>query len=134
FSSASRSDTSDAYLLSALLVHHVRQQYGAAVPGAIAARVRMGTAFPEAFVLETGVTPEAAATAAWSAYRRSTAWVRAVTSPSAAWTAILVLAFAAFAAQRRRRARRRRRWDEEEAEAAAHAARAVAAVPAVVVP
>lgn len=114
FVSESRSDTAQAYLLSALLVHHVRGRYGAAVPGAIARRVASGTGFAEAFEAETGLTPDRAADEAWAGYRRWTEWVPAVTSPSAAWAAIVVLALVAFAAQRRRRARRRRQWDEED--------------------
>jgi hypothetical protein len=115
FISDSQSETEQAYLLSALLVHHVRERYGAAVPGAIARRVASGTAFADAFRAETGVTPDRAADDAWAGYRRWTEWVPAVTSPSAAWAVIVLLALLAFAAQRRRRARRRRQWDEEGA-------------------
>jgi hypothetical protein len=114
FASDSATDTTQAYLLSALLVADLRERYGAAIPGAIAGRVGAGTSFAEAFRLETGVTPDAAADQAWAGYRRWTAWVPAVTDPAAAWLLILLLAFVAFIAQRRRRARRRRQWDEEE--------------------
>jgi len=113
FVSESQSETEQAYLLSALLVHHVRSRYGAAVPGAIARRVASGTVFADVFRAETGLTPDRAADEAWLGYRRWTEWVPAVTSPSAAWAAIVVLALLAFAVQRRRRARRRRQWDEE---------------------
>jgi hypothetical protein len=115
FESPSESDTRQAYLLAAVLVDDLRRRHGPGVPGAIAARVSTGVSFDEAFLLETSETPDRAAERAWAAYRRWTAWVPAVTSPSAAWTAILILACAAFIAQRRRRARRRRAWDEEEA-------------------
>lgn len=114
FASDAVSDTQQAYLLSALLVDDLRERYGAAAPGAIAKRVGAGAPFAEAFVRETGVTPDAAAAQAWAGYRRWTAWVPAVTDPAAAWLLILLLAFVAFIAQRRRRARRRRQWDEEE--------------------
>ena len=114
FASPSESDTAQAYLLSALLVHDLRERHGPAIPGAIAGRVAAGVPFVEAFRLETGVTPGAAADEAWADYRRWTAWVPAVTSPSAAWTMILVLALVAFLAQRRRRARSRKRWDDED--------------------
>lgn len=114
FVSPSESDTIRAYLLSARLVHDLREQHGHGVIGAVARRVASGLPFDEAFRAETGIAPDAAADAAWAGYRRWTAWVPIVTSPSAAWTLILVLAVVAFAAQRRRRARRRRRWDEEE--------------------
>jgi hypothetical protein len=115
FVSPSRSETEQAYLLSALLIDHVRDRYGAAVPGAIARDVAAGMTFTQAFQSETGLTPDRAANEAWAGYRRWTAWVPAVTSPSAAWASIVMLALLAFVAQRRRRARRRRRWDEEGA-------------------
>jgi hypothetical protein len=114
FVSPSQSETTQAYLLSALLVHDLRERHGPAIPGAIARRVASGVPFIEAFQLETGVTPDAAAAEAWDAYRRWTEWVPAMTSPSAAWTLILVLALIAFVAQRRRRAHRRRQWDEQD--------------------
>lgn len=114
FVSDSQSETEQAYLLSALLVHHLRERYGAAVPGAIARRVASGMAFADAFRAETGVTPDRAADEAWAGYRRWTEWVPAVTSPSAAWAVTVLLALLAFAAQRRRRARRRRQWDDED--------------------
>lgn len=113
FVSQSASQTRQAYLLSAVLMHDLRERHGPALPGAVVRRVAAGMPFDAAFEAETGTSPDAAADAAWAAYRRWTAWVPAVTSPSAAWTLILVLAFVAFAAQRRRRARRRRQWDED---------------------
>lgn len=114
FTSPSHSETTRAYLLSAVLVHNLRQRHGPGVPGAIARRVAEGAAFDRAFEIETGESPDAAASASWASYRRWTAWVPAVTSATAAWTLILVLAFVAFVVQRRRRARRRRQWDEED--------------------
>jgi hypothetical protein len=114
FARDSQSETTQAYLLSAALVHDVRERHGPESPGAVAARVARGVPFARAFQEETGVSPDAAAADAWAGYRRWTAWVPAVTSTSAAWTLILALAFLAFVAQRRRRARRRRQWDEED--------------------
>ena len=114
FESANQSETTLAYLLATVLVDDLRQRHGPGLPGAIAARMAMGTSFDEAFRLETSETPDAAAARAWAVYQRWTAWVPSLTSPSAAWTIILLLAIAAYVAQRRRRARRRRQWDEEE--------------------
>jgi hypothetical protein len=105
FGSGNQPDTTQVYL---------RRRHGADLPGAIAARVATGVPFDQAFLLETSETPDAAAARAWAAYRRWTAWVPAITSPSAAWTVILILACVAFVVQRRRRARRRRQWDAEE--------------------
>jgi hypothetical protein len=115
FRAMTQPDTADAYLLSTALVDHLRRQHGAAVPGAIAARVAQGAPFAEAFVLETGTTPDQAAVEAWSAYRRWVAWIPSVTSASATWALIMLLALVAFLARVRRRRRLRRRWDDEDA-------------------
>ena len=115
FASPSPSETQQAYLLSALLVDDLRRRHGADFPGAVAAQVASGLPFERAFQLEAGESPDAAAARAWAGYRRWTAWVPSLTSASAAWTFILVLALLAFVVQRRRRARRRRQWDEEDA-------------------
>jgi hypothetical protein len=112
------SDTSygnaDAYRLAAALVTDLRERYGAAVPGRIAARVAGDISFARGFELETGETPDAAAARVWRQYRRWTAWLPVVTGESAVWTAILLLALAAFVTQVHRRTRRRRQWAEEE--------------------
>lgn len=114
FTSPAQSETTQAYLLSAVLVDDLRQRHGPDVSGAIAARVASGVAFDRAFALETGISPDLAAARAWAGYRRWTAWAPAVTSPSAAWMLIVALAVIAFVVQRRRRAVRRRRWDEDD--------------------
>lgn len=115
FVSPSHAETTQAYLLSARLMDDLRRRHGAGFPGTIAARVATGVPFESAFAREAGESQDAAAARAWAGYRRWTAWVPAVTSPSAAWTLILALAFVAFAVQRRRRARRRRQWEHEDA-------------------
>jgi hypothetical protein len=114
FTSDSVSETQQAYLLSAALVDDLRRRHGPDLPGRIAARVTDGISFDRAFQQETGLTADAAAARAWEGYRRWTAWVPAVTSPSAAWTLILVIAILAFVAQRRRRTARRRQWDDDD--------------------
>ncbi|MGE0445637.1 MAG: hypothetical protein AB7P99_10450 [Vicinamibacterales bacterium] len=111
FASESQLGNADAYLLATALVEDVRERHGAAVPGAIAGRVAAGIAFPRAFELETGETPDTAAERAWAGYRRWTRWLPIVTDP---WSFIVLLALLAFAAQRRRRAERRRQWDDED--------------------
>lgn len=114
FASNSQSQAAQAYGLAAALVADVQRRHGAAVTGEIAARVAEGVPFARAFELETGDLPDGAAAHAWSGYRRWTAWVPPVTSGTALWAAILVLAAAAYVGRRRRRARQRRRWDEED--------------------
>jgi len=114
FASDAESEARQAYLLSAVLIEDIRRRSGADTPGAIAARVASGVPFQRAFQMETGETPDAAAARAWEAYRRWTAWIPAITSASAMWTLILLLAFAAYAVQLRRRAQRRRAWDDDD--------------------
>ncbi|HXH25507.1 MAG TPA: hypothetical protein VNI78_09680, partial [Vicinamibacterales bacterium] len=118
FASRREQDVRLGYLLSAALVHHLRQEHGQTMPGEIAGRVAGGVPFDRAFAMETGTTPDAAAARTWRTYRQWIAWVPAVTSPTAVWTAILLLAFVAYLAQRRRRLRRRHAWDREQADAA----------------
>lgn len=116
FESGSHPDSTSAYLLAAALVDDVRRRHGAAVPGAIAARVAGGTPFELAFAHETGESVEEAAARAWSVYRGWRHWLGIVTGPAGIWGWILALAFLAFLFQRRRRALRRRLWDAEEAQ------------------
>ena len=114
FAADAQPENASAYLLAAALVGDLRRRHGAAVPGAIAARVATGIPFAQAFEIETGERPDEAADRAWGTYRRWTSWIPVITSASAVWLGILGLALLAFVASRRARARRRRRWDEEE--------------------
>lgn len=114
FQSEAQSDTILAYLLATVLVEDLRQRYGGACPGRIAAHVARGVPFARALEMETGETPDTAAAHAWRAYLRWTNWVPTFTSGSAVWTVILALACVVFVVRRRRRARRRQAWDDEE--------------------
>jgi hypothetical protein len=110
FASGNPPDVTTAYLLSAALVDDVRRRHGLAVPGAIAGRVARGEAFDPAFEAETGEPVEAAAAHAWRLYR-GLRWLPIVTSPSALWAGILLLACLAFVARLRRR--RQKRWEDD---------------------
>lgn len=114
FAYGGENEMRQAYLLSAVLANDMRRRHGNDVPGRIARAVAGGASFDQAFAATTGETPAAAAASAWAAYRRWTAWIPAITSASATWALILVLAFAAYAMQVRRRWARRRQWDEED--------------------
>jgi hypothetical protein len=114
FASDMRFESADAYRLAAALVTDMRERGGAAAPGAVAAHVGRGVGFTQAFAMEVGETPDAAAARVWAGYRRWSAWVPVATSESAVWMFILALAVAAFATRLRKRARQRRQWDEEE--------------------
>jgi hypothetical protein len=114
FRSSARPETTRAYLLAAALLQDVQHRHGASAPGDIAAFVARGLPFADAFERRTGVTVGEAAIRAWQPYRRWTAWLPAITSPSTVWNVILALAFVAFGTRLYRKARRRRQWDEAE--------------------
>jgi len=114
FNAGAHSESASAYLLAAALVSDLQQRHGATVPGAIVDRVAHGAGFVEAFVLETGETPDETAARVWQIYRRWTSWMPTATSAFSLWLAILVLAAVAYLATRRKRLRRRRQWDREE--------------------
>jgi hypothetical protein len=114
FQSAARPETAEAYRLATALVDGLRRRHGAGLPGAIAGRVGEGLPFSRAFRLETGETPEQAASRAWATYRTFAVWVPVLTSGTSVWTLILALAFVAFLIRVRQRARMRRRWVDED--------------------
>ncbi len=114
FASDSEPETARAYRLAAALVADVRRRHGPDAPGAVAALVADGLPFAEAFARHTGTTPARAAALAWAPYQRWTSWIPTLTSVTAVWVLILMLAGGAFVVTRRRRAERRRRWDEED--------------------
>jgi len=114
FGTGEQPDSARAYLLATALVDHIRGRHGAAIPGAVAARVAEGVPFARAFAIQTGETVDEATAGAWEGYLRWTHRILVIVNPSSVWTAILMLAVTAFVAQRRRRARRRQRWEEEE--------------------
>ena len=114
FNAGTQPESASAYLLAAALVSDLQYRHGVAVPGAILERVAHGAGFAEAFVLETGETPEETAARAWQISRRWTSWLPAATSAFSLWTGILVLAVVAFLATQRKRWQRRRQWDREE--------------------
>jgi hypothetical protein len=114
FASNTRPESALAYGLSAALVADLQRRHGPAVVGALAAQVAAGVPFARGFEVETGETPDGAASRAWAAYRRWTSWVPALTSGTATWALILIVAAGAYVRVLRRRIRRRRAWEEEE--------------------
>jgi hypothetical protein len=114
FNAGTQPESASAYLLAAALVSDLQQRHGAAAPGAIVDRVAHGAGFAEAFVMETGETPDETAARVWQIYRRWTSWMPAATSAFSLWIGILMLAVVAYLATRRKRSRRRRQWDRDE--------------------
>ncbi len=116
FESDRQPETADAYRLATALVDDVRRRHGAAVPGAIAARVAAGMPFSRAFAAQTGETVDEAAARAWGAHRRVSRWVAVASSGETLWAGIVLLSVLALAARLRHRARLRRSWDELDGE------------------
>lgn len=114
FRSPNRPDTTKAYLLATALVEDLRRRHGPDLPGRIAADIARGDPFDTAFARQAGETPDRAAERAWATYRLVTTWLPLVTSGTAVWALILLLAFVAFAMRLRQRAVRRRQWDAED--------------------
>jgi hypothetical protein len=110
FASDGEPESATAYLLSAALVEDVRRRHGLAVPGAIAERVGAGESFEQAFRAATGESVDVAAAQAWRVYR-GLRWLPILTSATALWAGILVLAGLAFVVRLHRR--RRKRWEED---------------------
>jgi len=114
FASDTQPENAVAYGLAAALVADLQRRHGPAVVGALAAQVAAGVPFARGFEIETGQTPDGAASRAWATYQRWANWVPALTSGTATWALILVIAAGAYVRVLRRRIRRRRAWDEEE--------------------
>lgn len=103
-----------AYALSAHLVRYLIQRHGREMPGFILARVAGGESFERAVLQATGRT---LAEIERDFFRRNVfwnTWVPFLTSTTALWLAITLLALAAFRARRRRDARLREVWSMEE--------------------
>jgi hypothetical protein len=113
FGSESQPATATAYALSAAIVEDIRRRHGAAVPGAIAARVAAGAAFDDAFRAATGELPDQAAESAWRV-THGLRWISTLTSAASLWGSILALATLAFLVRLRRRRAQRRKWEMEE--------------------
>ncbi len=109
-----RDDVIRSYALSAALVRWLRQRFGADVTARVLAAVAEGDRFEQAFRRATGV-PLAAAERDFFGRRLTwTTWVPVLTSTTALWSAITLLALVAIRRRRERSAALRARWEREE--------------------
>jgi len=110
----SRWQSSAAYALSAAFVRDVVRRHGRAVPAAILARLAAGEPFEPAFAAAAGVTVAQAESdfrgrlAFWSR------WLPFLTTPTALWIAVTLLALLAIWRRRERDRERAELWAEEE--------------------
>jgi hypothetical protein len=112
--SGDRDDVIRSYALSAAFVRSLRRRFGPDVTAHILAAVPSSRTFDQAFRRATG---ETLATAEREFFRRQlvwSAWVPFLTSTTALWMGITLLALVAIRRRRERSAALRARWEREE--------------------
>jgi hypothetical protein len=103
-----------AYTLAAAFVRDLIRRHGAGAPADILRRMRGGETFERAFAMTTGESVARAETVFWS---RNRFWMSIgpfLTTDTALWMIVTVVALVAIIRRRQQRAARRRRWEEEE--------------------
>lgn len=110
----SEAEARTAYALSEALVGHMIATYGRESFSAFVDRLAEGQSFEGALLHGLRVTPERF-DEKWRAHldRRYT-WIPLITSSSALWAVMMVVAFVAYAAKRRRNRKIAATWAEEE--------------------
>jgi hypothetical protein len=104
-----------AYAVSGGFVGFLLRRHGPAVTGAILARVGRDLPFDAAFREATGESLAAAEAAFWRRQTLWHRWVPFVTSSTALWIGVTLLALWAIRRRRERDARLAERWAREEA-------------------
>lgn len=105
---------SRAYAVSGAFVEHLRGRHGPWVTGEILSRMGAGASFENAFQSATGDTVQEAEEVFW---RRQTFWRRWVpflTSGTALWLGITLLALLAFRRRKQRDEAMAERWERED--------------------
>lgn len=103
-----------AYTLAGAFVRDLLRQHGSSTPGAMLARMAAGASFETAFAEITGETLADAEAAFWRRHRFWTIWVPFLTTSTALWMAVTLIALYAIFRRRQQRAAIRERWDKEE--------------------
>jgi len=102
-----------AYTLSAAFVRDVIRQHGVGAPADILRRVAAGESFERAFAQTTGQSVEAADIAFWDGRRFWTGIGQFLTTSTALWTIVTLVAVFAIIRRRQQRAAQRRKWEEQ---------------------
>jgi hypothetical protein len=110
-----RAAQAQAYALAGAFVHDLLAEHGAGLPAVLLARVSAGVPFDRAFAEVTGEGLSDAERAFWRRQRLWTTWIPVLTSASALWLGVTLLALVAIRTRRRKSAAIRKRWAEEEA-------------------
>ena len=104
---------SRAYALAGSFVRDLISRHGSSAPGWILKRVAAGDSFDDAFARVMSQSVTEAEAAFWDRNRFWTRFGPFLTTSTALWMAVTLIALYAFVARRRRSAALRKRWEEE---------------------
>jgi hypothetical protein len=102
-----------AYTLSAAFVRYLITEHGAAAPGDILRRVGRREPFNSAFAQTTGQSVAAAEVAFWDRHRFWTSIGPFLSTSTAIWMIVTLVAVFAIVKRRQQRAAQRKRWEEQ---------------------
>ena len=102
-----------AYTLAGEFVGDSFRQHGSSAPGDVLARMAAGASFEDAFTRAVGHTVADEESAFWNRHRFWTAWSSFLTTTTALWMGVTLLALAAFFRRRQKNAAIRKRWEDE---------------------
>ena len=103
-----------AYTLAAAFVRELIRRHGADAPANVLRRMRAGETFERAFANAMGESVAEAENAFWSGQRFWTSIGPFLTTQTALWMGVTVIALAAIIRRRMQRAAKRRQWEESE--------------------
>ncbi len=102
-----------AYTLSAAFVRDLMRRHGGGAPANILRRVGRGEPFESAFAQVTGESVSAAEAVFWNGHRFWTTIGPFLTTQTALWMIVTIVAVYAIIRRRQQRAAQRRRWEEQ---------------------
>lgn len=103
-----------AYTVAGAFVGDLIQQHGSSALGEILARVRAGASFEDGFADVIGRSAADAEAAFWDQHRFLSRWGLFLTTTTALWMIVTLVALYAFIRRRQQRAAIHKRWAEEE--------------------
>ncbi len=106
-----------AYTVAGAFVRDLMRRHGSSAPGEILARMPGGIWFDEAFTQVIGHSVADEEAAFWNRHRFWSRWLPFLTTTSALWMGVTVLALVAFVRRWQKNVAIRKRWEEEEGDA-----------------
>jgi hypothetical protein len=103
-----------AYTLAGAFVRDLMRQHGSLAPGEVLARMAAGASFETAFAQVIGDSVADEEAAFWHRHRFWARWGPFLTTTTALWMGVTVLALVAFVRRRQNNAARRKRWEEDD--------------------